>query len=342
MLSSFPLPHCPVLVLSRLQEHSLLYFDFKMPQAKPKPSEIAAEAKKTYIPYIEKRMPEYPARSILVSDSAEYPVRPDGRSKQRLRVAVIDGDPVDVALDWYQYGIQNGTIPSSAQRVPVVNMANEKRAGGDWESGLLAPEECFARRSNLVHTLVTPWSGYSSASHGHYPIPQRGGIYSPSVGELQTCNQATGVPTNAVAVVYRDGPESYQLWREFRALPVISVAPVRRPKLDESGTQYSFEQERELMLDKMRAVLRIAAAWGHKDICLGAFGVGPIFRNPAAEVARMWKSLLFHEKEFQGAFLNVVFAIETNQPGNAKGGTSEHEVFRREFDPSNVFRTAYR
>ncbi|KAF4305031.1 hypothetical protein GTA08_BOTSDO06647 [Botryosphaeria dothidea] len=295
-----------------------------MPQAKPKPSEIAAEAKKTYIPYIEKRMPEYPARSILVSDSAEYPVRPDGRSKQRLRVAVIDGDPVDVALDWYQYGIQNGTIPSSAQRVPVVNMANEKRAGGDWESGLLAPEECFARRSNLVHTLVTPWSGYSSASHGHYPIPQRGGIYSPSV------------------VVYRDGPESYQLWREFRALPVISVAPVRRPKLDESGTQYSFEQERELMLDKMRAVLRIAAAWGHKDICLGAFGVGPIFRNPAAEVARMWKSLLFHEKEFQGAFLNVVFAIETNQPGNAKGGTSEHEVFRREFDPSNVFRTAYR
>ncbi|KAK7719288.1 hypothetical protein SLS57_005787 [Botryosphaeria dothidea] len=313
-----------------------------MPQAKPKPSEIAAEAKKTYIPYIEKRMPEYPARSILVSDSAEYPVRPDGRSKQRLRVAVIDGDPVDVALDWYQYGIQNGTIPSSAQRVPVVNMANEKRAGGDWESGLLAPEECFARRSNLVHTLVTPWSGYSSASHGHYPIPQRGGIYSPSVGELQTGNQATGVPTNAVAVVYRDGPESYQLWREFRALPVISVAPVRRPKLDESGTQYSFEQERELMLDKMRAVLRIAAAWGHKDICLGAFGVGPIFRNPAAEVARMWKSLLFHEKEFQGAFLNVVFAIETNQPGNAKGGTSEHEVFRREFDPSNVFRTAYR
>lgn len=154
-----------------------------MPQAKPKPSEIAAEAKKTYIPYIEKRMPEYPARSILVADSAEIPIRPDGKPKQRLRVAVIDGDPVDVALDWYQYGRQNGTIPPSAQRVPVVNMANEKRAGGDWESGLLAPEECFARRSNLVHTLVTPWSGYSTASHGHYPIPQRGGIYSPSVGE---------------------------------------------------------------------------------------------------------------------------------------------------------------
>ncbi|KAL0259986.1 hypothetical protein SLS55_005729 [Diplodia seriata] len=288
-----------------------------MPQAKPKPSEIAAEAKKTYIPYIEKRMPEHPARSILISDSAEIPIRPDCKSKQRLRVAVIDGDPVDVALDWYQYGRQNGTITSSAQRVPVVNMANEKRAGGDWESGLLAPEECFARRSNLVHSLVTPWSGYATAAHGHYPIPQRG-------------------------VVYRDGPESYQLWREFRALPVISVAPVRRPKLDETGTQYSFEQERELMLDKMRAVLRIAAAWGHKDVCLGAFGVGPIFRNPAAEVARMWKSLLFHEKEFQGAFVNIVFAIETNQPGNAKGGASEHEIFRREFDPSNIFRTTYR
>ncbi|KAF2144691.1 uncharacterized protein K452DRAFT_285005 [Aplosporella prunicola CBS 121167] len=292
-----------------------------MPPSRPRPSEIAAEAKRTYIPYIERQMPEYPAWSALQPNPPPVALEPDARIKERLRVAIIDGDPVDVALDWYRYGRQNGTIPPSALRIPVVNMANERRAGGDWESGLLAPEECFARRSNLVRTLLCPWG--SQYANPHYPIPQRGGIYSPHV------------------VVYRDGPEAYHVWREFRVLPVISVAPVRRPKLDETGCQYSFEQEKELMLDKMRTVLRMTVLYGHRDLCLGAFGVGPGFRNPAAEVAKMWKGLLFHEEEFQGAFANVVFAIETSQPGN-KGGPSEYEIFKQEFDPSNVFRTTYR
>ncbi|EON68913.1 hypothetical protein W97_08171 [Coniosporium apollinis CBS 100218] len=293
-----------------------------MPQSRPKPSEIAAEAKKTYIPYIERAMRQYPARSILYPDSSLMRVKGSTRPSQRLRVAVIDGDPVDVALDWYRHNTKDGLPSPPTSQIPVVNMANEKRAGGDWESGLMAPEECLARRSNLVHTLVTPWD-YSNATP-HYPMPQRGGIYSPHV------------------VVYRDGPDHYELWRDFRPLPVISVAPVRRPKLDESGTQYSFVQEKGLMMEKMRTILRIAAYAGHKDICLGAFGVGPIFRNPVAEVARMWRILLFHEEEFKGVFSNVVFAIESNQPGNSKGGASDFEVFREEFSPSKIFPTTWR
>src|ERR1700761_6649239 len=91
----------------------------------------------------------------------------------------------------------------------------------------------------------------------------------------------------SLTVLYRDGPEHYQLWQEFKSLPVISVAPVRRPKLDESGKRYSFSQEKDLMFEKMRTVLRIAAMFKHADIVLGAFGVGHIFRNPAREVARM-------------------------------------------------------
>lgn len=96
------------------------------------------------------------------------------------------------------------------------------------------------------------------------------------------------------------------------------------------------------MLEKMRTVLRIAAAWNHRDLCLGAFGAGPVFRNPVGEIARMWKMLLFHENEFLGAFANVVFAIEPSQGGVAKGSLSDGDVFRMEFDPSNIFRTAYR
>ena len=148
---------------------------------------------------------------------------------------------------------------------------------------------------------------------------------------------------NAIAVVFRDGPDQYEVWRDFRPVPVISVAPVRRPKLDETGTRYSFDQERELMKDKMRSILRIAAQWGHRDICLGAFGVGPIFRNPVREVAEMWKQLLFEESEFTGVFSNVVFAIETPPSGvSSKSGASDLEVFQYIFDPSRIFATAYR
>lgn len=125
-------------------------------------------------------------------------------------------------------------------------------------------------------------------------------------------------------------------------LPVISVAPVRRPKCDESGTRYSFAQEKELMKEKMRTVLRIAAHAQHTSICIGAFGVGPLFRNPVGEIARMWRKLLFEEDEFAGVFTDIVFAIDNSlSSSTTKGSPSTLEVFRTEFDPSRLFPTQY-
>lgn len=126
----------------------------------------------------------------------------------------------------------------------------------------------------------------------------------------------------------------------MKTIPVISVAPVRRPKIN--GGRYSFDEEKELMMNRMRTALRIAAAWSHRNICLGAFGVGPIFKNPVREVARMWRFLLFHEDEFRGVFSNVVFAIDGQQGGNNKACQFDIDVFREEFDPATVFRTSYR
>jgi hypothetical protein len=140
-------------------------------------------------------------------------------------------------------------------------------------------------------------------------------------------------------VVFRGGPDQdYAPYSEISSLPVISVAPVRRPKLDETGTRYSFAQEKELMREKMRAVLRIASYCGHRNLVLGAFGLGPIFRNPAGEVARMWRKLLFEDDEFNGVFQDVVFAIDPCMVGlPPKGCASDVDIFRREFDPSSIF-----
>ena len=161
-----------------------------MPQAKLKPSDVAAEAKRTYVPYIEQRLPQFPAQSYAYSDSSKLRAKcgSPNEVKRKLRIAVIDGDPVDVALDWYDYSIRNNPKDCPADgaksggRIPVVNMANEKRAGGDWESGLVAPEECLCRRSNLVHALTTP--SKPSTHNSHYPLQTTGGIYSPHVGAL--------------------------------------------------------------------------------------------------------------------------------------------------------------
>lgn len=157
-----------------------------MPQAKLKPSDIAAEAKRIYIPYVEQNFPQFPARSYFYGDTSELRLAARKDPKARPRIAVIDGDPVDVALDWhgqnYKDGITNGNHGGTKEQgdIPVVSMANEKRAGGDWESGLIAPEECLCRRSNLVRALTTSFE--PSVHVSHYPIPATGGIYSPNVG----------------------------------------------------------------------------------------------------------------------------------------------------------------
>ena len=150
-----------------------------MPSPKPRAAEVATEAKKTFIPYVERTMTSYPAVSSIHAAPTHVRHDPKVDRSKRLRVAVIDGDPVDVALDWYEYTRQQmpkGTEP--ACRIPVVNMANEKRPGGDWESGAMAPEECFSRRSNLVLALSRTTNGRSSGSLDHYPLPQTGGLYS--------------------------------------------------------------------------------------------------------------------------------------------------------------------
>lgn len=102
---------------------------------------------------------------------------------------------------------------------------------------------------------------------------------------------------------------------------------------------YSFDEERELMKDKMRTILRIAAKWNHKDICLNAFGVGSIFRNPARPVAEIWRQLLFQEEEFRGVFSNVVFAVDCSTNGASK---SDLDIFQYVFHPSQIFQTTYR
>jgi uncharacterized protein (TIGR02452 family) len=134
----------------------------------------------------------------------------------------------------------------------------------------------------------------------------------------------------------------YTIFQEMEHLPVISVAPVRGPRLKGGGTIYSFFEEQEHMKRKMRTVLRIAAYYNHKSLVIGAFGLGHNFRNPAREVAIMWRGLLYQEEEFRGVFQDVVFCIDSDPagpPANAKD--SDFAIFKDELSASKIFPTQY-
>ncbi|KAA8913612.1 hypothetical protein FN846DRAFT_771813 [Sphaerosporella brunnea] len=276
-----------------------------MPTNRQKAAAVAADTRARFSELPQKTGTD--PTSYFYPSSSSLPILPE-ESRFSLRSAVIQGDPLDIAVDWQIYSFQQ---PSSG--ILVLNTANEKKPGGDWEGGLLGlgAEESLARRSNLVQTLLATDSVETGVT-SYYPLPQMGGIYSPN------------------CIVFRAGYEKeYALWheRDWTLVSVVSVAAVRRPKTDESGMWYSFKEEKDLQREKMKTILRIAAQNGHVNLVLGGFGsslaaTSSPYKNPIKDVSKLWQELLFECEEFQGYFQNVVFAV---------GGTEAGNEFRRYF-----------
>ena len=181
----------------------------------------------------------------------------------------------------------------------------------------MAAEECLCRRSNLYASLTTP--APSSPYEKHYPIPITAGILSPYVGTLKSKHLIGSHDLIFEIVVFRDGPEHYSLWQAYSTLPVISVPPVKRPKISSSTGKFSFAEEKELVRSKIKTILRIAAYQNHTNIVLGPWGCGPQFRNPAKEVAQLFRELLFEDAEFYGQFGTIVFAFDTAEGPSSSG-----------------------
>jgi uncharacterized protein (TIGR02452 family) len=204
---------------------------------------------------------------------------PCPNSKQTC-IQVIDADCLDVALS---------LLPSKSTADPpplILNMANANHAGGGFKNGALAQEESLCYRTSLSFTLKIR----------HYPIPEKGAIYSPRVLVIRESLQSST-------------PHALRDLRDPSKLPVVSVvssAALCLPHLTHSTdgngqtlSTYTRSSDRSLMRDKMRTILRTAASNEHRTLVLGAFGCGA-FRNPPKEVARLWREVLVDEREFHG------------------------------------------
>ncbi|XXH01988.1 hypothetical protein Hte_008352 [Hypoxylon texense] len=265
-----------------------------MPSSKPKPSEVAAETKKHYIPIIKKEYAQqWPTHSYLFQQPLQQiPLQStvSGFSPSPPEFYVCPGDPVDFTIDWKN---------KVNLRIPFICAANDKRAGGDWETGVVGYEERLCRRSTLSGALSTPGPG--SAVPSNYPIPSEGGIYSEFV------------------VVFRGPHDQYQKLDQWHDLPVVSVPAARWPKLSgQQGQKYAFPLEREMVRNKMRAALRICVYYEHRAVVVGDFGLGNAHRNPPQELAELWRDVFLYDPDIRGRFDYVAFVFEDRHQSTAR------------------------
>lgn len=181
-------------------------------------------------------------------------------------------------------------------RVSILNMASPLSPGGGFLNGAGSQEESLCMRTTLLPSLKDEY----------YRLPEVGAIFTPDV------------------LVFRDEEAEDVLEKNDRFfVNCITAAMLRGPEIDvnELGRgSYTNDKDRELVLQKMRMVMRICQAKGVKRLVAGAWGCGA-YGNPVGEVARAWKKVLLPprknskgkqkgSKETWDGVEEVVFAIK--------------------------------
>ncbi|KAB5518735.1 hypothetical protein GE09DRAFT_1066052 [Coniochaeta sp. 2T2.1] len=257
-----------------------------------KPSEVAADTKRNYLPAIKSQYPNQHSYLIGHPLTQMVSLGPREHELRHPSFFVQQGDPVDGALKWQ--ALKRTAAQNQSIWIPVICGANDKRPGGDWETGVQGYEERLCRRSSLSATLATPASESQGAELGsNFPIPSTGGIFSPYV------------------VVFR-GPQYEKVpYEQWDVLPIVSVPPTRWPKLVPNGTKYSFSDERAMVKDKIRGALLVCAFNHHQSIVIsGDWGLGNGYRNPPRELAEIWREVLLYDPVLRYRFQEVAFIFE--------------------------------
>ena len=150
----------------------------------------------------------------------------------------------------------------SSSRTCILNMASALRPGGGVLNGAASQEEFLCLRTTL----------YPSLREDYYRLPELGVVYTPEV------------------LVFRDADCTDLSKSERYFVDVVSAAMIRAPDTTEDG-KYTDPRDEELVLQKMRALMRVLVMKRASRVVLGAWGCGA-FSNPVGEVARLWKKII--------------------------------------------------
>ena len=189
----------------------------------------------------------------------------------RLRVA----DTLSAARELlHDSNTQKDDLSNRNAKVGILNMASMLAPGGGFLNGASSQEESLCMRTTLLPSL----------SDSFYRLPEVGGVYTPDV------------------LVFRDAEAEDLEKRDRWFVDCVSAGMLRFPSIsvDEitGRGSYSISKDRELVIEKMRAVMRIFQSKSVKKVVLGAWGCGA-YGNPVGEIAAAWKKVLLGGKQAQ-------------------------------------------
>ncbi|KAK2048378.1 hypothetical protein LZ31DRAFT_550416 [Colletotrichum somersetense] len=281
----------------------------------------AKQAKVTLNQLIPSLLPTHPRarRGIdtaeLIIDPKPIPKQPPS-SNQTTCDALNTGSPLRIRLQVadtlaaaHALVVEKSTpdrpadLSNKETRVAILNMASPLTPGGGFVNGASSQEESLCMRTTLLPSLKDEY----------YRLPELGAIYTPDV------------------MVFRDNYSSNVLEKKERwFVDCISAAMLRNPETERDETSgfshYVHEKDRQLVLDKIKVVLRVCQMKGIRKIVLGTWGCGA-YGNPVAEVAKAWRKALIprndtkgkkkENKETWGGIEDVVFAIKDHGMADA-------------------------
>lgn len=162
---------------------------------------------------------------------------------------------------------------NQVRRVAILNMASPLSPGGGFLNGATSQEESLCMRTTLLPALKDEF----------YRLPEIGCVYTPDVLVFRSCSEQES-----------DLLDKRDRW----FVDVVSAAMLRLPETeidDETGhSRYVHAKDRDLVLEKMKAVMHAFQAKGAAKVVLGAWGCGA-YGNPIGEVARAWRRVLLND-----------------------------------------------
>ncbi|MCG7377699.1 TIGR02452 family protein [Paenibacillus sp. ACRSA] len=178
--------------------------------------------------------------------------------------------------------------------VVCLNFASAKNPGGGFLGGSQAQEESLARATGLYPCIAQMTEMYE---HNR---------------KLRTCLYSDHMIYSPAVPVIRDDQDRLldkPYCTAFITAPAVNAGVVRaREEADDQVIE-------SVMKQRIRYILDVAVARGHRTIVLGAFGCG-VFRNDPVQVAKFFHDVLVQE-HYREAFERVVFAVFDRTKGQS-------------------------
>jgi hypothetical protein len=218
----------------------------------------------------------------------ETEVKPEAPDERREDVLVTLKIKIKISNTLAAARVLHKSNPRSRSNVAILNMASPLRPGGGVLNGATSQEESLCTRTTLLPSLKEEW----------YRLPEIGAAWSPDVCVFRVFNALTGEDeelgksdrfyVDAVSAGMLRFPEV--ITRTKRKESDVATNEGEESEGEEEKV-YANDKDREVALNKIRAVMRVLQAKRAERVVLGAWGCGA-YANPVREIVAAWKKVL--------------------------------------------------